>query len=161
MLGARLLELQLQILDRAAQIVAALGRGLGVGRIGEMLGVADAGPCLFGSDLAIELARIPRELADHQLDAGKVAALLLDCEAFETDNGSSRFHRRATPEHMKARRPRRTELARDKATLPRRGCCFVTRLGCCILTFPACPAMRPAKLGSKRVTAASAQNQFL
>jgi len=67
MLGTRLFELQLQILDRAAQIVAALGRSLGVGRIGEMLRVADASAAISRSSSpeSLENSRIISSMRDR------------------------------------------------------------------------------------------------
>ena len=93
MFGARVIELELEVLDRAAQVVAALRRRLGISRIGEMLWVRDPGPRLFGRDLTIELGGILREFTDHHFDPREVAALFLGREAFETNEGPSRFHR--------------------------------------------------------------------
>ena len=131
------LELLLQVLDRAAQIVAALRRGLGIGRISKMFGIADARASLLGRDLAVELGGIFREFADHHFDAGEIASLFFGREPLQTDKGPSRFHQNATPTQTKARRVWRGRIARDEVTLLGRGCLFVTCLGCCIVTVGA------------------------
>ena len=50
-------ELALELVGRALQVLAPLDRRLGVGRIGEMRRVVDAGALLLGLDLALELGR--------------------------------------------------------------------------------------------------------
>src|SRR5262249_5332633 len=44
------LKLDAQLVGRARQVFAALDRGLGIGRIGEMRGIVDPGTLLLGQD---------------------------------------------------------------------------------------------------------------
>src|SRR5215469_3482947 len=53
--GARVLELTARLVGRALEVLAPLHRGLGVGRIGEMRRIVDAGALLLGLDLALEI----------------------------------------------------------------------------------------------------------
>ena len=92
-------ELSLQFLDRGEQVVAALDRRLGEGRIGEMRGVADAAPLLLGDDLVVEFLRHALELGDHRLDLRDLPALLVDLEALQADQPITRLHDQRTLPH--------------------------------------------------------------
>ena len=52
----------MQIVRRAAQILAPLRRGLGVGRVGEVSRIGDPGLLLLAVDLAVEIFDDPRRL---------------------------------------------------------------------------------------------------
>src|SRR5262249_52710411 len=60
--GLGILELRLELLGRALEVLAPLHRRLGIGRIGEMSGIVDAGALLLGADLAIEIGPDALEL---------------------------------------------------------------------------------------------------
>ncbi len=47
--GLGVVELAFQLAGRAAQVLAPTDRGLGIGRIGEMRGIVDAGALLLAS----------------------------------------------------------------------------------------------------------------
>ena len=72
-----------QVLLRADQIIAALARRLGEGRIGEMADIGDAGLLLLGGDLQVELARHALEIGDHQVELHQLLALLVDLEPLQ------------------------------------------------------------------------------
>src|ERR1700722_7876401 len=79
--GLCLLDLTQKLCDRALEIVTSDRRRPGVGRIGEMGGIGDAGTLLFVSDLAIEVAGHAGKLGQHHLDLPNTAALLLKLKA--------------------------------------------------------------------------------
>src|SRR5262249_18825485 len=59
-----ILELALELVGRALEVVAPPDRRLGIGRIGEMRRIVDAGALLLGRDLAIEIGRHAIEVGD-------------------------------------------------------------------------------------------------
>ena len=77
-----LAELFAQLVGRTGQILAAGAGRAGIGRIGEMRHVRDAGLVLFGRDFPVEIAGHSEELGDHHLDLRHPAALLVDLKAF-------------------------------------------------------------------------------
>ena len=82
-------KLHFQVIDRAAEIFPALGRGLGIGRIGKMRGIVDASAILLGLDLALEVDAHAVELGDHGFDLRGAAALLVHLEFPQPDQGLS------------------------------------------------------------------------
>ena len=87
-----------QVVDRALQVFFALVRGLGIGRIGEMRRVLDAGTVLLDLDLALELDGHPFELGNHGFDLHGPAALLVHLEFPQADQRLTRLHRHILPE---------------------------------------------------------------
>jgi hypothetical protein len=85
--GLGVVELRFQLAGRLAQVLAPADRGLGIGRIGEMGGIVDAGAFLLGLDLAVELGRDAVELGDHGLDLSNLAPLLVDLKFLQADEG--------------------------------------------------------------------------
>ena len=78
-------ELGREIGGRRRQIIAPLHRRLGEGRVGVMVDVGDAGALLLDGDLPVEVRGHMVKFADHRLDIGDLAALLLDFEALQAD----------------------------------------------------------------------------
>src|SRR5665213_2722920 len=85
--GLRLVELSLELAGRAAKILTPVDRRLGIGRIGEVTGVVNAGAVLLDLDLAVELGRDAVEFSDHGLDLRHLAALLVDLKLLQADEG--------------------------------------------------------------------------
>jgi hypothetical protein len=79
------LELNFQVVGRALKIVAALDRRLGIGGIGEMSWIVDAGAILLDFDVALETGADALEPADHALDLGDRAAPLLDLKLLQAN----------------------------------------------------------------------------
>src|SRR5262245_4538861 len=79
------LELDLQVVRRALEVVAALDRGLCIGWIGEMTWIVNTGAILFGLDLAFEIAADALELADHGLDLGDPTPPLVNLKFFQAN----------------------------------------------------------------------------
>ena len=50
-----------------------------------MVDVGDAGALLLDGDLPVEVGRHMVEFADHRLDIGDLASLLVDLEALQAD----------------------------------------------------------------------------
>src|SRR5215831_5182816 len=78
-------ELDLQILRRALEVVAPLDRRLGIGRIGEMARIMNAGAILLDLDVALEIAADALEFADHALDLGDPATPLVDLKFLQAN----------------------------------------------------------------------------
>jgi hypothetical protein len=79
------LELDSQFVGGTGQVLPALDRGLGVGRVGEMGGIVDPGPFLLGLDFALEIDRHALEVGDHAFDLGNPSALLVDLKFLQAD----------------------------------------------------------------------------
>ena len=93
----RLLELALELVGRALQIVAPPHRRLGIGRIGEMRRIVDAGAFLLGRDLAIEVGGHAVEIGHHALDLRNAAPLLVDLKFPQANERFTRLHRLLLP----------------------------------------------------------------
>ncbi len=76
-------ELGFEAVGGGAQVVAALARRLGEGRIGEMPRILDPGAGLFGRDLAVEIGGHTLELMDHMLKVGDLARLFVRLKALQ------------------------------------------------------------------------------
>src|ERR1700694_504783 len=79
------LELDLELVGRALEVLAPLHRRLGIGRIGEMAGVVNPGAVLLGLDLALEIAADALEFGDHALDLCNLAPLLVDLKLLQAN----------------------------------------------------------------------------
>src|SRR5471032_2383812 len=55
--GLGVVDLDLELVGRALEVLAPADRGLGIGRIGEMGGIVDTGTVLLELDFAVEFAR--------------------------------------------------------------------------------------------------------
>jgi hypothetical protein len=88
----RLFELAAQFRRRVFQVVAPCAGGAGIGRVGEMARVANAGPLFLRENFAVEIGRHPHELGDHRLDLGDAPALLVDLEALQPNKSIPRLH---------------------------------------------------------------------
>jgi hypothetical protein len=77
------LELNFQVAGRALKIVAAPDRRLGIGGLGEMSWIVDAGAILLDFDVALEIGAL--EPVDHALDLGDRAAPLLDFKLLQAE----------------------------------------------------------------------------
>ena len=87
-LGQRLLgvvELGLQLVGRMLEVLAPLDRGLGIGRIGEMGRIVDAGAVLLDLDLALEIVGHALELGDHAFDLHDLPALFVDLKLLQAN----------------------------------------------------------------------------
>src|SRR5215475_4616892 len=85
-------ELYLQLVGRTLEVLAPLDRRLGVGRIGEVRRIMDAGAVLFGADFAVEIAGHAVELGDHALDLGHLAPLFVDLKLLQPNERFARLH---------------------------------------------------------------------
>src|SRR5262249_13856590 len=74
-------QLRFQVVRRALEVVAPLDRRLGIGRVGEMSRIMNAGAILLDLDVALEIAADALELADHALDLGDPATPLVDLKS--------------------------------------------------------------------------------
>src|SRR5690242_18161935 len=90
-------ELTLELVGGALEILLPPHRGLGVGRIGEMRRIVDAGALLLGLDLAVEIGRHALELGDHALDLRDLAAPLVDLKLLQPNERVTRLHLRYSP----------------------------------------------------------------
>src|SRR5688572_23519139 len=81
----RLVELGPKLGHRALEVLTPLHGGLGIGRIGEMRRVVNAGTILFGLDLALEVARDAIELGNHAFDLRDPAALFVDLKLLQAN----------------------------------------------------------------------------
>jgi hypothetical protein len=79
-------ELLLQLTGRSHQVVAALSRGLGKSRIGEMRGVVDTAAFLFRKDLIAKFVGNPLEVGNHHFDLGHLSAFLLDMKTLQSND---------------------------------------------------------------------------
>src|SRR5262249_2320382 len=95
--GLGVVELHLELVGRALEVLFPRHRRLGVGRIGEMRGIVDAGTLLLAPDLAIEVAGHALELGDHALDLSDLAAPLVDLKLLQPDERVTRLHLRLLP----------------------------------------------------------------
>jgi len=78
-------KLNAQFVGGAGQILAPLDRGLGIGRIGEVLGVVDPGALLLGMDFALQVDRHALEVGDHAFDLGDPSAFFVDLKLLQAD----------------------------------------------------------------------------
>ena len=76
-------ELGFQAVGGGAQVVTALARRFGEGRVGKMRRVLDPGAVLLGLDLAVEIGGHVLELADHVLEIGNLACFLVGLKLFQ------------------------------------------------------------------------------
>src|SRR5215475_13081536 len=90
-------ELSLELADRALEILAPLDRGLGISRIGKMRRIVDAGAILLDLDLAVEVDGHALELGHHRLDLRDLAPLLVDLKLPQADERFTRLHRLVLP----------------------------------------------------------------
>ena len=97
---AGVLELALQLVGRALEVVAPSDRRLGVGRIGEMRRIVDTGAVLLGCDFAIEIGRHAIEIGDHALDLRDPAPLLVDLKFPQANERFTRLHRLLLPRSL-------------------------------------------------------------
>src|SRR5262249_37944969 len=91
------LQLHFQFVRRALEVVAPLDRRLGIGRVGEMTRIMNAGAILLDLDVALEIAADALELADHGLDLGHPATPLLDVKFLQANGRLAGLHRLAPP----------------------------------------------------------------
>src|SRR5439155_5730275 len=103
--GFGVVELVLELLRRAAEIVATGHRGLGIGRIGEVPGIVNSRALLLDLDLAVEIARHALELGDHALDLRHLPAPFLDLKFLQAEQRFTRLHRPTLPEVQAVRAP--------------------------------------------------------
>src|SRR5262245_43667108 len=108
--GLGVLELELEVVDRAQEVLAPEHRRLGIGRIGEMRRIVNPGSVLLALDVAVELAADALELGDHRLDLEHPAAPLVDLKFLQANECLACLHRLVLP-----RRPRRRRAAPDPA----------------------------------------------
>ena len=87
-----ILKLAAQFVGRAFEVFAAVDRCLGVGRIGKMPGIMDAGAVLLDPDLTFQIARHAVELSDHHLDLRDLAPFLIDLKLFQADERLTGLH---------------------------------------------------------------------
>src|SRR5690606_36794460 len=77
------LELHAQLCDRGPKAVATQRGRLGELRVGEVLGLPDAGPVFLRPDLSVQIAGDRLELPDHQFQIVDLARLLVQFEALK------------------------------------------------------------------------------
>jgi hypothetical protein len=80
-----ILELHAQFVGRTGEVFTALDGRLGIGGIGKVRRIVDAGTLLLGLDLMLEIDRHTLEVRDHALDLGDPAALLVDLKLFQAN----------------------------------------------------------------------------
>src|SRR5581483_6178228 len=78
-------ELDLQVVGRALQVFTPLHGRLGIGRIGKVAGVVDAGAVLLGLDLALEIAGHALEFGNHAFDLRYFPAPLVHLKLLQTN----------------------------------------------------------------------------
>src|SRR5262245_39210406 len=100
-------ELPLELIGGALEVLAPLDGGLGIGRIGEVRGIMDAGAILLGLDLAIEVDDHAFTFGDHGLDLRDPAPLLVDLKLPQANERLTRLHRLLLPRspELVARQP--------------------------------------------------------
>src|SRR5579864_6390788 len=100
-----------QFVGRTLEVLAPGDRSLGIGRIGEVAGIVDAGAILLDLDLALEIGGHALELGDHGLDLGDLAPFLVDLKLLQANKRLSGLHRLLLPRshnrsHLAPRKPR-------------------------------------------------------
>src|SRR6185437_15761958 len=94
----RVFELDAQFVGRALEVLTPRDRRLGIGRIGEMPRIVDAGAVLLDLDFALQVAGHAIEFGDHGFDLRDLAALLVDLKFLQADQRFTRLHRLLLPE---------------------------------------------------------------
>src|ERR1700733_1289627 len=93
----RVLKLQAQFVGRTLEVFAARDRRLGIGRIGKMPGIVDAGAILLDANLALEIGCHALEFGDHGFDLRDLAALFVDLKFLQANERLSGLHRLLLP----------------------------------------------------------------
>ena len=78
-------QLDAKFIGGTGQVLPPLDRRLGVGRVGEVGGIVDPGPLLFGLDFPLEIDLHALKIGDHALDLGNPSPLFVDLKLLQAD----------------------------------------------------------------------------
>src|ERR1700686_5355278 len=105
------LELGAQFVGGALEILAAPDRGLGVGRIGKVARIVDAGAILLDLDLTLQIGGHALELGDHGLDLRDLAPFLVDLKLLQANKRLTGLHRLLLPRSHSTMAPQKPRAA--------------------------------------------------